>query len=574
VPIRLVSPHGGSLVDLLASPDRADELRKLALEWPTWVLTQRQLCDLELLASGGFSPLQGFLGEADYATVCQTMRLSDGTLWPLPITLDVAADVAAALDAGRQLALRDPEGVLRAAIEVAEVYRPDRVAEAEAVYGTTDPAHSGVAALLAAPPFCVAGRLEVVAMPEHYDHRPLRRTPAELRAEFRRRGWKRVVAFNTRNPMHRAHVELTRRAMAETGGALLLHPVVGESVRGDIDHFTRVRCYEAVLPSYPQGRAMLALLPLAMRMAGPREALWHAIIRQNHGASHFVVGRDHAGPPARPDGVPFYPPYAAQELLARHAEELDIALLTSGELAYAPELDAFVAAGEVPAGTRVLAISGSEQRRRLAAGEDLPSWFTVPEVAAELRRRYPPRSRQGFTVFLTGLSGAGKSTVANVLRIKLLELGGRPVTLLDGDLVRRHLSSELGFSRDHRDLNVRRVGFVASEITRNGGAALCALIAPYQGPRQEVREMVESAGGFVLVHVATGIEVCEQRDRKGLYARARAGLLPEFTGVSDPYEVPADAELVIDTAEESAEQAADRIIAHLRAEGYLGGARD
>jgi len=564
-----VRPHGGTLVDLLATSDRADELRKLALEWPSWVLTPRQLCDLELLGNGAFSPLRGFLDSADYESVCTAMRLADGTLWPIPITLDVGADVASQLELGQSLSLRDPEGVLRGVIEVSELFVPDRYAEAAAVFGTSEPAHPGAATLYRTNPYCVAGRLEIVAPPEHYDHRALRHTPAELRAEFARRGWQRIVAFNTRNPMHRAHVELTRRAAADAGAAVLLHPVVGVTVPGDIDHFTRVRCYQAVLPSYPNCGAMLSLLPLAMRMGGPREALWHAIIRQNYGATHFIVGRDHAGPASRADGSPFYAPYAAQELLARHVKELDIVPLAYGELVYSPDQDAFLPAAEVPEGGESWSISGSEQRRRLVTGEDLPEWFTPPEIAAELRRRYPPRQRQGFTILFTGLSGAGKSTVANVLRIKLLEHGGRQVTLLDGDVVRHHLSSELGFSREHRDLNVRRVGFVASEITRNGGAALCALIAPFSEPRREVRQMVEAVGGFVLVHVATGIDVCEQRDRKGLYAKARAGNLPGFTGVSDPYEVPDDAEIVVDTAEESAGEAADRILAHLTEQGYF-----
>ncbi len=565
-----VRPHGGDLVDLTVTGDRADELRKLALDWPSWTLTPRQLCDLELLASGAFSPLRGFLGAADHESVCERMRLADGTLWPIPVTLDVAGELASELEPGIQLGLRDEEGVLRAALDVTEVYVPDRLAEAQAVYGTTDPAHIGVAALLRGHPFYVAGALEVVAAPEHYDHHALRHTPAQLRAEFADRGWHRVVAFNTRNPMHRAHVELTRRAAAEADAALLIHPVVGVTAPGDVDHFTRVRCYEAVLPTYPDGAAMLSLLPLAMRMAGPREALWHAIIRQNHGATHFVVGRDHAGPGARQDGTPFYDPYAAQALLAKHARELDIVPLPYEELFYSPVKGTFVAADEIPAGTPALSISGSEQRRRLAAGEELPEWFTAPEIAAELARTYPPRPKQGFTILFTGLSGAGKSTVANVVRVKLREHGQRPVTLLDGDVIRHHLSSELGFSREHRDLNVRRVGFVASEITRNGGAALCALIAPFAGPRLEVRQMIESVGGFVLVHVATGIEVCEQRDRKGLYAKARSGALAGFTGVSDPYEAPTDAEIVVDTAEESAEDAAERIVEYLRAQGYVG----
>jgi sulfate adenylyltransferase len=570
VPASPVRPHGGTLVDLLVSGDRADELRKLSIDWPSWTLTPRQLCDLELLATGGFSPLRGFLDSADHESVCERMRLADGTLWPIPVTLDVPDAVAAEIEPGQYLGLRDAEGVLRAAVEVSDVYVPDRYAEARAVYGTADVNHPGVAALLRGHPYYVAGRLEVVEPPQHHDHVALRHTPAELRAEFARRGWQRVVAFNTRNPMHRAHLELTRRAAKDTGGAVLLHPVVGETGPDDVDPFTRIRCYQAVLPEYGDGAAMVSLLPLSMRMAGPREALWHAIIRQNHGASHFVVGRDHAGPGVRADGTPFYPPYAAHVLLTKHRRELDIVPVPYVELVYAPDGGEFLPADEVPEDQPVLAISGSELRRLLAAGDPLPEWFTPPEVAGELRRRYPPRSKQGFTVFFTGLSGAGKSTIASVLRIKLLEQGDRQVTLLDGDLVRHHLSSELGFSREHRNLNVRRVGFVASQITRNGGVALCALIAPFAGPRQEVREMVQAAGGFVLVHVATGLDVCEQRDRKGLYAKARAGSLPGFTGISDPYEIPTDAEIVIDTAGTSAVGAADRVMAYLTEQGYLG----
>ncbi|MCW2505284.1 MAG: sat cysC [Actinomycetia bacterium] len=563
----LVRPHGEVLVDLVVAADRADELRKLALDQPSWVLTPRQLCDLELLGTGAFSPLRGFLGSADHAAVCAGMRLASGELWPVPITFDVPAEFAATVVVGSDLALRDPEGVLRGVLHVDEVYAPDRTAEALAVYGTADPAHPGVAHLLdPAAGHCLAGILDVVALPEHYDNRELRHTPAQLRAEFARRGLGRVVAFGTRNPMHRAHVELAARAAEQSGGSLLLHPVVGVTAPGDVDHYTRVRCYEAVLPALAGTSPMLSLLPLAMRMAGPREAVLHAIVRQNYGCTHFAVGRDHAGAGG------YYAPYAAQHLLASVAGELDIEILPFGELVYSPGRDQYVPAGELgPGDGPAWSISGTEQRRRLANGDPLPAWFTLPEVAAELRRAYPPRSEQGFTILLTGLSGAGKSTVANVLKIKLLEFGGRKVTLLDGDLVRHHLSSELGFSREHRDLNVRRVGFVASEIAKNGGVAVCAMIAPYDAPRREVRRMATDSGGFLLVHVSTGVDVCEQRDRKGLYAKARAGLLPGFTGISDPYETPEDADLSIDTGEHSAEAAADLIVARLRADGYLTG---
>ncbi|MGH9023200.1 MAG: bifunctional sulfate adenylyltransferase/adenylylsulfate kinase [Acidimicrobiia bacterium] len=567
----LVSPHGGSLVELLVSPDRAAKLKTESASWSSFDLTPRQLCDLELLFHGGFSPLRGFLGSADYESVCSSMRLADGTLWPIPIVLDIPEALASTLGEGASLALRDPEGVMLAAIEISEIYRPDRTAEAQAVYGTTNPEHPGVAHLLQRTHPCyVAGRLEAVEAPLHHDYRRLRLTPAEVRAEFARLGWTRVVAFQTRNPMHRAHQELTLRAARDVEANLLVHPVVGMTKPGDVDHYTRVRCYQAILPSYPHNTAMLSLLPLAMRMAGPREALWHALIRKNHGCTHFIVGRDHAGPGSDSTGKPFYGPYDAQELLASHEAEAGVAMVPFRMVVYLEDQDAYFPEDEVPEGTRVLSISGTELRRRLQEGRPLPEWFTFPDVAKELRRSYPPRHRQGFTVFFTGLSGSGKSTIANVLLVKLLEMGGRPVTLLDGDLVRKNLSSELGFSKEHRDLNIRRIGYVASEITKNGGIAICAPIAPYDATRKDVRSLVEADGGFILVHVATSISVCEERDRKGLYAKARAGLIAEFTGISDPYEEPLDAEMTIDTESQSPDEAAQAIILHLERLGYVG----
>jgi sulfate adenylyltransferase len=569
---RLVAPHGGALVDLMVAPERRRELVAGARETPSWDLTPRQVCDLELLLSGGFSPLRGFLGPRDYDSVCTSMRLEDGTLWPIPVVLDLPEAAARTLDRRRMLGLRDPEGVLLAVLHVDEVWRPDRIAEAERVYGTTSRAHPGVAHLLDQTyEFYVSGRLEGIEAPRHYDFKTLRLTPAELRAEFDRLGWRRVVAFQTRNPMHRAHQELTLKAARQVEASLLLHPSVGMTKPGDVDHYTRVRCYELLLPRYPAQTARLALLPLAMRMGGPREAVWHAIIRKNHGCAHFIVGRDHAGPGADEKGRPFYDPYAAQELLARHEAELGIGMVPFPAMVYVEDLDTYLPADEVPAGSRVLDLSGTELRRRLAEGQDLPTWFTFPDVAAELRRRHPPRARQGVTIFFTGLSGAGKSTIANILLVKFLERGGRPVTLLDGDIVRKHLSSELGFSKEHRDINIRRIGFVASEITKNGGIAICAPIAPYDRTRKDVRAMVERDGGFVLVHVATPLEICEQRDRKGLYAKARAGLVKEFTGISDPYEAPTDADVTIGP-DLTAEEAAQRILLHLEAQRHLGDA--
>ena len=569
----LVPAHGGTLIDLYASADRAAEIKAASRDWPSWDLTPRQQCDLELLMNGGFSPLTGFMGQDDYESVCDSLRLADGTIWPIPVTLDLPPEFVAAnrIQDGATLALRDVEGVMLAALHVSEVWEPDREHEVKAVYGTSDPAHPGVAAVLErSHPTYVGGTVVGLSKPSHYDFKTLRLTPAELRAEFSRLGWTRVVAFQTRNPMHRAHVELTRRAAASLEANLLIHPSVGMTKPGDVDHYTRVRCYEAVLNSYPMHTAMLSLLPLAMRMAGPREAVWHAIIRKNYGCTHFIVGRDHAGPGNDAKGKPFYGPYDAQELLRSHEDELGVVMVPFQMMVYVPDRDEYEPLNEITEGTHTLDISGTELRRRLAEGREIPAWFTYPDVATELRRSYPPRHRQGFTVFFTGLSGSGKSTIANVLLTKFLEAGGRPVTILDGDMVRKHLSSELGFSKEHRDINIRRIGYVASEITKNGGIAICAPIAPYRSVRHEVRSMIEPEGGFLLVHVATPIEVCEERDRKGLYAKARAGIIKEFTGISDPYEVPSDADVMIDTATVSAEEAAQQIILHLEREGYVG----
>ena len=552
---------------------RAGEARERLFEaarLPAWDLLPHQLCDLELLMNGGFAPLSGFLNEADYRSVLERSRLADGRLWPIPVTLDLPAKLAASLAPGDRLALRHPEGMPLAVLRIESLFRPEKAAEMEAVLGTADPAHPWVA-------YCrdnvgevhAGGAIEPIELPPHAVFRGFRHTPAQVRAHFAAVGEARVVAFQTRNPLHRAHVELVRRAAEAAGAAILLHPVIGRTRPGDVDDFARVSCYRAVMPHFAPRPALLSLLPLAMRMAGPREALWHAIVRKNYGATHFIVGRDHAGPGADSAGRAFYPPYAAQELVAAHAEEIGIVAMPFEELVYREDTGAYAGRSEVPAGAPVLALSGTELRRRLLFGEPLPSFFTYPEVERELRRRHRPRREQGFAIFFTGLSGAGKSTVAGVLAAMLEEEDSRPVTLLDGDVVRRHLSSELGFSREHRDLNVTRIGFVAAEIVKHRGIAICAPIAPYAQARRQVRAMVEEQGGFAEVYMSTPLEICEQRDRKGLYAKARAGLLKGFTGIDDPYETPEHAEIVVDTREESAEAAAERILRFLADQGYL-----
>lgn len=572
---RLIEPHGGELKNGYLEPEAAKALADEAGNFPEWTLSRRQLCDLELILNGGFSPLEGFLSREDYESVVEKLRLADGTLWPIPVTLDVSEGFAeqvagASRDNPVPVALRDVENMLVAVIDVTDVWRPDKEAEAEQVFGANDLAHPAVYYLHhQAGPVYLGGRVRGIAPPTYYDFKHLRNTPQELRTYFDKLGWSRVVAFQTRNPMHRAHQELTFRAAQEAEANLLIHPVVGMTKPGDIDHFTRVRCYEYLLKRYPEQTTALSLLPLAMRMAGPREAVWHALIRRNFGCTHFIVGRDHAGPGNNSAGEPFYGPYDAQDLMRQYESELGIAMVPFQEMVYVEDRGQYVARDEIGEEENVLSLSGTEVRRRLEEGIDIPEWFSYPEVVAELRRSRPPRARQGFTVLLTGLSGAGKSTIAHALMNKMMELGGRPVTLLDGDIVRTHLSSELGFSREHREINVRRIGFVASEITKNGGIAICAPIAPYASTRRAVREMIEAWGGFLEIHVATPLEVCEERDRKGLYARARRGEIAHFTGISDPYEAPEDPDMRIDTQELTPDEAAHDIILKLEHMGYI-----
>ncbi|WP_127901735.1 bifunctional sulfate adenylyltransferase/adenylylsulfate kinase [Solirhodobacter olei] len=558
--------------ELYVSYESAQKLKVEAGELPSWDLTQRQVCDLELLMNGGFHPLKGFMTEADYDGVLDDMRLASGALWPMPINLDVSEAFAEKVEPGQDIALRDAEGVILAILSVTDKWVPDKAREAVAVFGADDLAHPSVNYLHhTAGKVYLGGPVTGIQPPVHYDFRGRRDTPNELRAFFRKLGWRRVVAFQTRNPLHRAHQELTFRAAREAQANLLIHPVVGMTKPGDVDHFTRVRCYEAVLDKYPQSTTHLSLLNLAMRMGGPREALWHAIIRKNHGITHFIVGRDHAGPGKNSAGEDFYGPYDAQEMVLKHQEEIGIEVVPFKHMVYVQERAQYFPVDEVPEGTTVLNISGTELRRRLREGLEIPEWFSFPEVVEELRRTSPPRAQQGFTVFFTGLSGSGKSTIANALMVKLMEMGGRPVTLLDGDVVRKHLSSELGFSKEHRDINIRRIGYVASEITKNGGIALCAPIAPYSATRRSVREMIEAYGAFVEVHVATSLEECERRDRKGLYKLAREGKIKEFTGISDPYEAPGTPELRVDTEGMDVDTCAHQVVLKLEQMGLIAG---
>ena len=568
---RLIEPYGGRLVDLLVPPDEHEALRAHANTLPSIQLSDRALCDLELLATGAFSPLDRFMGRADYERVVAEMRLADGTLFPIPVTLPV--ERIDDLHYDREIALRDSKNNLLAVMTVEEIYTWERAAAAQQVFGTQDPAHPLVAEMTRWGSLNLSGPLRVLALPRHYDFTDLRLTPVQTRARLAAAGQTNVVAFQTRNPLHRAHEELTKRAAESVDGTLLLHPVVGLTKPGDVDHFTRVRSYKALLSNYYDGdRAVLALLPLAMRLAGPREALWHAIIRRNFGANYLIVGRDHAGPGNDSTGRPFYGPYDAQELAQQHSAEIGVGVLTFSEMVYLPEEGRYEEASRIPDGAQVASISGTQVRSDyLNRGRQLPDWFTRPEVADILSESYPPRHRQGVCLWFTGLSGAGKSTTAEVLTILLLE-HGRQVTVLDGDVVRTHLSKGLGFSKEDRDVNIRRIGFVAAELVRHGGIAVCAAVSPYRATREDVRAMV-GKDRFVEIFVDTPIEVCEDRDVKGMYAKARRGEITGFTGIDDPYEAPVNPEITLDTVAFTPEENAQRIVAYLVEHGYARGGK-
>ena len=563
---KLIDPYGGSLIDLVVSNEERDELLARSLRLPSVQISPRALCDLELLATGAFSPLDRFMGRADYERVLTEMRLKDGTLFPIPVTLPL--DEGAMPSWGEAITLCDTRNNTIAVMQIEEVYHYDPQREARLVLGTTDPKHPLISEMVRWGKVYASGEIKVINLPIYNDFVDLRRSPAEVRSRLEVMGHKNVVAFQTRNPMHRIHEELTKRAAEEVDGSLLIHPVVGLTKPGDVDHYTRVRVYRALVEYYyDQNRTLLSLFPLAMRMAGPREALWHAIIRRNYGANHLIVGRDHAGPGSDSQGKPFYGPYEAQIMVTQYANEVGVHPIEFKELVYLADSEQYEEVTKVEEGVRVFSISGTQVREDyLAKGELLPEWFTRKETAEILQQMYPPRHQQGVCIWFTGLSGSGKSTTAEILTSLLLERG-RQVTLLDGDVVRTHLSKGLGFSREDRDTNILRIGFVAGEIARHGGTVICAAISPYRATRNEARKMVGE--NFIEVFVDTPIEVCEQRDAKGLYARAWRGQITGFTGVDDPYESPVNPEIVLDTVKLDANTNAHNIIQHLESCGFL-----
>ena len=514
----------------------------------SWVMSDRQLCDCELIMDGSFEPLDQFMVEVDYESVLTQMRLSNGDLFPIPIVLDVNKEFSDSISLGEKILLRDKEGFKIAYMTINSIWEPDFNREAELVYRTNDITHPALNYMFnIGNKVYIGGKVEKISMPNHYDYRKYRISPNKAKNEFINRGWDKIIAFQTRNPLHRAHVEMTLRSMSELDANLFLHPAVGMTKPGDVDHYTRLRCYKHVIDKYPKDTAILALLPLAMRMGGPREALLHALIRKNYGCTHIIIGRDHAGPGNDINDKPFYGPYEAQDLIRKYKDEIDIKMIPFEFMVYVPDNKSYKTINEIDKNTDYKTLSGTELRAILDKGEEIPEWFSYSEVALELKRSRPALTKRGFTIFFTGLSGSGKSTIANGLLIKLLEEGSRPVTLLDGDIVRTHLSSELGFSREHRSINIQRIGFVASEITKNGGIAICAPIAPYSSDRNINRELISKVGGYIEVFVNTPLEKCEQRDSKGLYKLAREGKIKEFTGISDPYEEPKTPDIVVNS---------------------------
>jgi sulfate adenylyltransferase len=563
----LLPPYGGELINLLVPEEEQLEIKEHAAHLPSLRLSSRSVCDLEILAVGGFSPLDRFMGEEDHQRVVNEMRLINGYLFPLPITLPVEPGEAIELD--QEIALRDSNNNLLAVMTIEEIYEWNLGEVAQNVFKTHDLRHPLVAEMHRWGKLNISGQLRVLALPPHYDFKDIRMTPTQTREKLAGFGYSNVVAFQTRNPLHRVHEEITKRAVQEVDGVLLLHPVVGMTKPGDVDHYTRVRTYKALASRYyDKDRVLLALLSLAMRLAGPREALLHAIIRRNYGANFLIVGRDHAGPGDDSKGNPIYGPYDAQELVEKYGDEIGVKMIPFRNMVYLPEEDRYEEVVKVPEGARTALISGTQVREDyLNNGRELPGWFTRPEVAEILAESYPPRHKQGACVWFTGLSGAGKSTVASVLTVMLQE-HGRHVTVLDGDVVRTHLSKGLGFSKEDRDINIRRIGFVASEIVRHGGIAVCAAVSPYRATRNDVRYMV-GKDHYIEVFVDTPLEVCEQRDAKGLYAKARRGEIKGFTGIDDPYENPLHPEIQLDTVSYSPEENARRILEYLQGRGFV-----
>lgn len=533
-------------------------------------LNERLLCDLEMLMIGAFKPLEGFMSEEDYHSVLETMRLKDGQIYPIPIILPVPENVLKNIENQEFLVLRDTFNLPVALLKPRGIFRRDKKKECVMMLRTEDMRHPYVQEIYLSGDYCIEGRILPLKSPEHYEFKEYWLTPEEVREWLKTRGFKKAVAFQTRNPIHRVHEELTKRARELVDGALLIMPALGPTKEEDVDRYARMRIYAEVYEKYyEKENTLLVFLPLSMRFAGPREALWHGIIRKNYGATHFIVGRDHAGPGKDSHGKPFYGPYEAQELYRRYQKEIGVEMVAFEELVYVPEFDSYMEVSRaMDARLKYISISGTRVREEyLKKGKPLPEWYTRPEVSQILLEEYPPKNRQGFCIWITGLPCSGKTTIARALNIKLRSMG-RKTTILDGDEVRLYISQELGFSKEDRIKNILRVGFVASEIVKHGGVCIVALVSPYKAARERVREMMPE-GNFVEVYLNTPIEACEVRDVKGMYRMAKEGLIKGFTGIDDPYEPPDCPEIRLDTTEASIGTCVEVILNYLKEKGFL-----
>lgn len=565
--------YGNNFTSLIIPTVESEELKKEIPVNCTVTLTQRQLCDLEMILSGAMNPLDGFMTESDYHSVLENMTLDNSLLWALPVTLDVSKEQLDSFNDARVIGLCDKEGFMLAVMDVTSIWKADKAGEALKVYGTDETSHPGVNYLFNhVKEYYIGGKLKGIQLPTHYDFEPLRHTPIELRKEFKNLGWNEVVAFHTSKPMHRVHHEITTNVAKDLGANLLIHPVSGVGKPGELAYYSRVHCYQAIMKYYPQYLSMLSLIPQAMRMAGPREAIHNMIIRQNYGCSHFIIGPEHASPPGvRSGGKRFYDRYSSQRFVEEFQSKLDIKMYPIEEMGYSDEKERYISCKEASVNNvKMHGFTEKDFNEALEHDQSVPLWYSYPEVIKELSKIRLSRRNKGITLFFTGLSGSGKSTLAKLIYARFIEQGDRPVTLLDGDVVRTNLSSELGFSKEHRDLNVKRIGYVASEITKNRGVAICAPIAPYESVRESIREMIEEYGAFIEIFVATPLETCEGRDRKGMYAKARKGIIKNFTGISDPYEEPVESEIKIDTTGQTPVECAQKIMLYLFKEGYIG----
>ena len=540
-----------------------NNIKQKTLSLPRINLNSRQLCDLELLMNGSFFPLEGFMDQESYSSVISKMRLKNNQLFPIPIVLDVINGNDYKIN--NEIILCDEYGKPLALMKISSVYKPDKLKEAKLVYKTKDLNHPGVNYLMNQTyDYYLGGKITPIEKIDRFDFIEYRQTPEELKSWFKKNKWTKIIGFQTRNPIHKAHYWLIKNAADNFNAKILVHPAVGVTKEGDIDYITRVRCYIELYQKHLKNFAKLSLLPLAMRMAGPREALLHMIIRKNYGCTHFIVGRNHADPGKDKNGKLYYQPYDAQKLAKKYQSEIGLIVIPFKELVYDESKKEYLPIDKIKGSKHIKRISGTEFRKMITTNKRIPNWFSFPEVLTEIRRGVKREVKDGLTIFFTGLPSSGKSTISRMLYFKLLEMVNKKITLLDGDIVRQNLSKGLGFSKEDRITNIKRIGFIASEITKHQGIAICSAIAPHKEARFYNRQLISKYGHYVEIFVSTPLKTCKKRDTKGLYRKAELGLIKGFTGIDDKYEVPINPEIDIDTSNYSPMECVDKIIKHLK----------